>query len=34
VDEATRQVTSFDFGAETRAIAVDEETGTLWVDVA
>jgi class 3 adenylate cyclase/streptogramin lyase len=34
VDEETRQVTTIPFGAELRALAVDEETDTLWVDVA
>jgi DNA-binding beta-propeller fold protein YncE len=34
VDEATRRVTPISFGAEVRAIAVDEDTDTLWVDVA
>jgi class 3 adenylate cyclase/streptogramin lyase len=34
VDEATRRVTPISFGAEIRAIAVDEDTDTLWVDVA
>lgn len=34
VDEATRQVTEIPFGAEIRALAYDEETDTLWVDVA
>jgi len=34
VDEDTRQVTEIPFGAEIRAIAFDEDTGTLWIDVA
>jgi hypothetical protein len=34
VDEDTRQVTEIPFGAEVRALAFDEETGTLCVDVA
>jgi class 3 adenylate cyclase/streptogramin lyase len=34
VDEHTRQVTEIPFGAEVRALAFDDETGTLWVDVA
>jgi class 3 adenylate cyclase/streptogramin lyase len=34
VDEATRQVTEIPFGAEIRALAFDDETDTLWVDVA
>ncbi len=34
VDEDTRQVTKIAFGAEIRAIAFDEDTDTLWVDVA
>jgi class 3 adenylate cyclase/streptogramin lyase len=34
IDEATRQVTTIPLGARPRAIAVDEDTGTLWVDVA
>jgi class 3 adenylate cyclase/streptogramin lyase len=33
VDEETRAVTEIPFGAETRALAFDDETGTLWVDV-
>jgi class 3 adenylate cyclase/streptogramin lyase len=33
VDEDTRQVTEVPFGAEIRALAFDDETGTLWVDV-
>ncbi len=33
VDEDTRQVTEIPFGAETRALAFDDETDTLWVDV-
>jgi hypothetical protein len=34
VDESTLQVTEIPFGATIRAIAVDEETETLWIDVA
>jgi hypothetical protein len=34
VDEDTRQVTEIPFGAEIRAIAFDEDTDTLWIDVA
>jgi len=34
VDEDTRQVEDIPFGAAIRAIAFDEETDTLWVDVA
>lgn len=34
VDEDTRQVTDVPFGAEVRGIAYDDETDTLWVDVA
>ena len=34
VDENTRQVTEIPFGAEIRALAYDDETDTLWVDVA
>jgi streptogramin lyase len=34
VDEDTRQVTEIPFGAEIRALAFDDETGTLWVEVA
>jgi streptogramin lyase len=34
VDEDTRQVTKIAFGARIRAIAADEETDTLWVEVA
>jgi len=34
VDEDTRQVTEIPFGAEIRAVAFDEYTETLWVDVA
>jgi class 3 adenylate cyclase/streptogramin lyase len=33
VDEVTRAVTKIPFGAEIRAIAYDDETDTLWVDV-
>ena len=34
VDEDTRQVTDIPFGAEIRALAFDDDTETLWVDVA
>jgi streptogramin lyase len=34
VDEETRQVTEIALGAEIRALAFDESTDTLWVDVA
>jgi streptogramin lyase len=34
VDEDTLQVTEIPIGAEIRGVAVDEETETLWVDVA
>jgi len=34
VDEATHQVTEIPFGAEVRGVAYDDETGSLWVDVA
>jgi class 3 adenylate cyclase/streptogramin lyase len=34
VDEDTRQVTEIPFGAEVRGLAFDDETDTLWVDVA
>jgi class 3 adenylate cyclase/streptogramin lyase len=34
VDEDTRQVTEIPFGAPIRALAYDEETDTLWIDVA
>jgi class 3 adenylate cyclase len=34
VDEHTRQVMEIPFGAEVRALAYDEETDTVWVDVA
>jgi class 3 adenylate cyclase/streptogramin lyase len=34
VDEGTRQVTEIPFGAEIRTIAYDDETDTLWVEVA
>ncbi|HET9671524.1 MAG TPA: adenylate/guanylate cyclase domain-containing protein [Actinomycetota bacterium] len=34
IDEATRQVTEIPFGAEIRALAYDDETDTLWIDVA
>jgi streptogramin lyase len=34
VDEDTRLVTEIPFGAEIRAIAFDEDTNTLWIDVA
>jgi class 3 adenylate cyclase/streptogramin lyase len=34
VVEHTRQVIEIPFGAEVRALAYDEETDTLWVDVA
>lgn len=34
VDEQTRAVKEIPFGAEIRAIAFDEDTDTLWVDVA
>jgi streptogramin lyase len=33
VDEATRVVTDIPFGAKIRALAWDDETDTLWVDV-
>ena len=33
VDEDTRRVTEIPFGAEVRALAFDDETDTLWVDV-
>ena len=33
VDEDTRLVTKIPFGAEIRALAFDDETDTLWVDV-
>jgi class 3 adenylate cyclase/streptogramin lyase len=33
VDEDTRLVTEIPFGAEIRALAFDDETDTLWVDV-
>ena len=33
VDEVTRRVTEIPFGAEIRALAFDDETDTLWVDV-
>lgn len=33
VDEETRAVTEIPFGAEIRALAFDDETDTLWVDV-
>jgi streptogramin lyase len=34
VDEDTRLVTEIPFGAEIRAIAFDEDTDTIWIDVA
>jgi class 3 adenylate cyclase/streptogramin lyase len=34
VDEDTREVSEIPFGAEIRALAYDDETDTLWVDVA
>jgi class 3 adenylate cyclase/streptogramin lyase len=34
VDENTRQVTEIPFGSEIRALAYDDDTDTLWVDVA
>jgi len=34
VDEETRDVTEISFGAEIRALAYDDETDTLWIDVA
>jgi hypothetical protein len=34
VDEDTHQPTEIPFGAEIRAIAFDEDTDTLWIDVA
>jgi streptogramin lyase len=34
VDEDTHQVTKIPFGAEIRAIAFDDESDTLWIDVA
>lgn len=34
VDEDTRQVTEIPFGAEIRTLAFDDETDTLWIDVA
>jgi streptogramin lyase len=34
VDESTRQVADVPFGSEIRALAFDDETRTLWVDVA
>jgi class 3 adenylate cyclase/streptogramin lyase len=34
VDEATRQVTEFPIGSEIRGLAFDDETDTIWVDVA
>jgi hypothetical protein len=34
VDENTRQVTEIPFGAEIRALAYDDDTDTLWIDVA
>lgn len=34
VDEDTRSVTEIPFGAEIRALAFDDQTDTLWVDVA
>jgi class 3 adenylate cyclase/outer membrane protein assembly factor BamB len=34
VDEDTRLVSEIPFGAEIRAIAFDEDTDTLWIDVA
>jgi class 3 adenylate cyclase/streptogramin lyase len=34
IDEATRQPTDVPFDAEIRALAFDDETDTLWVDVA
>lgn len=33
VDEDTRSVTEIPFGAEIRALAFDDETDTIWVDV-
>jgi streptogramin lyase len=34
IDENTRQVTEIPFGAEIRGLAYDDETDSLWVDVA
>jgi hypothetical protein len=34
VDENTREVTEIPFGSEIRALAYDDETDSLWVDVA
>lgn len=34
VDEDTREMKEFPFGAEIRAIAFDDDTNTIWVDVA
>jgi class 3 adenylate cyclase/streptogramin lyase len=34
IDENTRQVTEIPFGAEIRGLAYDDESDTLWVDVA
>jgi len=34
VDEETRAVTEIPFGAEIRTLAFDDETDTLWIDVA
>ena len=34
VDEGTLQVTEISIGAEIRGIAIDEETETLWIDIA
>ena len=34
VDEATRQSTDLPFDASVRGLAYDDETDTLWVDVA
>jgi streptogramin lyase len=34
VDENTREVTEIPFGSEIRGLAYDDETDTLWIDVA
>jgi hypothetical protein len=34
IDEATRVLTRYRFGAEIRGLAFDDETDTIWVDVA
>jgi class 3 adenylate cyclase/streptogramin lyase len=34
IDEDTREVSEIPFGAEVRALAFDDESDTLWVDVA